>query len=462
MLLSGLAENLLTLASYHDQEAKLVRNAVPPELYGGPYKVIAARVYDFIDRYKKAPKDHIADILSDKLESKDNKREANLYADILDGIRNQAPVINKSYTLSQLQTFIDRQSLRSIAVDLTKALQRDTEESIDEAKDLLGKARTQQLSVFDPGLRLSDTKRALRFLDIQDQSFPTGIPEFDRRGFGPTRKELWMLIASTGHGKTWGLIQLAKMALLQRLRVCHISLEMGEERCSQRYFQALLAISKRKEAFNVTKFERDQLGRVTDYVEHRVTSRLSLDDPNIRSKLTKRAQRMIRLLDNVYIRDFPTGALSMRQLEAYLDNLENTERFTPDLLIVDYPDLMDLGDDELRIALDLQFKGIRGIAGKRNLAAAVVSQSHRSGAKTKTLGLENIAEAWAKNTHVDVAMTYSQTEAERKLSLARLFLAKGRNDSDKFTVVISQNYGLGQFVVDSTLMNSDYWNRIGE
>lgn len=461
-MLGALQENLLTLACYHDQEAKLVRNAVPPELYGGPYKIIAARVYDFIDRFKRAPKDHIADLLSDKLDNKENKREANLYADILDGIRGMSPSLNKPYVLSQLETFIKRQSLRSIAVELTKELQRDTEDGLEKAEHLLSQARTNQLSVFDPGLRLSDTKRALRFLDLQEQSFPIGIPEFDRRGFGPTRKELWMLIASTGMGKTWGLIQLVKMALLQRLKVVHVSLEMGEERCSQRYLQALLAISKRKETFTVTKFERDQLGRLTDFTEHRVTPRLSLDDPNIRSKLTKRALKMQRLLDNVIIKEFPTGSLSLRQLEAYLDNLEQTERFVPDLLIVDYPDLMDLGDDELRIALDNQFKGIRGIAGKRNLAAAVVSQSHRSGAKTKQLGLENIAEAWAKNTHVDVAMTYSQTEAERKLNLARLFLAKGRNDSDKFTVAISQNYGLGQFVVDSTLMVTDYWDRVGE
>lgn len=459
MLLTSLAENILTLASFHDQEAKLIRNTVPVEAYGGPYRIIARRVYDFIDRFGKAPKDHIADILSDKLEGAG--RENRLYIDILDGIKETSTTINKEYTISKLEVYVKRQALRTIAVDFTKALQKDTDESIDEAEALLNQARGQQLKVFDAGLRLSDTKRALKFLDIQDQSFNIGIPEFDRRGFGPTRKELWMLIASTGMGKTWGLIQLAKMAMLQRLKVCHISLEMGEERCAQRYVQALLAISKRKETFNVTKFQKDQLGRLIGFDDVQQKGALSFDEPHIRRRLNIRMGKMKRLLKNIMIKEFAPGTLSLRALEAYLDNLEQTAQFVPDLLIVDYPDLMQFEDEEVRLALDRLFKGVRGIAVSRNMAVAVVSQSHRSGAKTKQLGLENIAEAWAKNTHVDVGVTYSQTEAERKLGLARLFLGKGRNDSDKFTVVISQNYGLGQFVVDSTLMGNDYWEHIG-
>lgn len=461
MLLGALQENLLTLVAFHDVEAKLIRNAVTPDLYGGPYRVIAARCYDFIDRFDKAPKDHIADILSDKLDKKSGTG-ATLFADIIESLHNTAPAINIPYVLSQLETFIKRQSLRSVAVDLTKALQKDTEQGLEEAEALMAQAHTQQLTVFDSGLRLSNTKRALKFLDMQEASFPTGIPELDRRGFGPTRKELWMLIANTGYGKSWGLIQLAKMAMIHRLRVCHISLEMGEERVAQRYLQAMFAISKRKETFTVTKFQRDQLDRLTGFDDRRVTPRLTLDDPKIRTKLTRRMNKMNgRMLDNLFIKEFPGGALNVRKLQAYLDTLEQVEQFTPDLLIVDYPDLMDFDGEETRLALDALFKGIRGLAVKRNMATAVVSQSHRGAVKAKKVGIENVAEAFAKNTHCDVIMTYSQTEAERKIGLARLEVAKGRNDADKFTIAIAQNYALGQFVVDSALMVNDYWTHVG-
>ena len=111
--------------------------------------------------------------------------------------------------MTTLGTFIKRQSLRSVAVDLAKALQRDTEASLEEAEALISSANTKSLSVFDPGLRLSDKKRALEFLDIQD-SFPTGIPELDKRSFGPTRTRLWLFIGNTKAGKSWALIQLGQ------------------------------------------------------------------------------------------------------------------------------------------------------------------------------------------------------------------------------------------------------------
>lgn len=458
MLLGALQENLLTLASWDDIRAPIIRGIVGPELYGGHYRLIAARCYDYIDKYKKAPKDHLPDILMDKLEGEG--REAELYIETVESISSAREGINASYVMSQLETFIKRQSLRSVAVEFNRALLKDTEESLDEASALMAKANTATLSVFDPGIRLSD-KRSLNFLDIQEQAFSMGIPELDKRSFGPTRKELWHFIANTKSGKSWMLIQLGKMAALHRLKVCHISLEMSKERCAQRYYQSLFAISKRRETFRNTKFKKDKLGRITGYDDVRVRPPLTFDDPNIRKKLGRRIERHAdRLLDNVIIKDFPTGTLTVRAMDAYLDNLEQTERFSPDLLIIDYPRLMKLDPANMRLELDQAFIDIRGIAAKRNLAAAVVSQSHRAAAKSKQVGAENVGEAYATVANSDTNITYSQTAQEKKLGLARLFVAGGRNDEDKITVVISQQYGMGSFVVDSCLMTGTYWENI--
>ena len=62
-------------------------------------------------------------------------------------------------------------------VELSKVLQRDTEESLNEAESILSKANRQQLSVFDPGTQLSNKPRALDFLNGGTVAFPTGIPE---------------------------------------------------------------------------------------------------------------------------------------------------------------------------------------------------------------------------------------------------------------------------------------------
>lgn len=459
--LSALQENFIVLLCYDDKNCITVRNLIPPEFFGGPYAEISRRLYDYIDRYKKAPKDHIADLLADKLENKKNPREGSLYKDIILGIHDQHEGINAEYVMNQLETYVKRQSLRTIAIDLGKQLQLDTDESLEEAERLLSQARTQQASVFDAGLRLSNSDRVLDFLDQQASCFPTGIPEFDKRGFGPTRKELWLYIAAAKRGKTWMLIQLAKMAVLHRLRVCHITLEMSEERSAQRYLQSFFAMAKRKEKKIVTKFERDSLGRMVGFDEIELLPKISMDDPHVRSKLEKKIAKFgPRLLDNIIVKQFPTGSLTVRQLSSYLDSLESSDHFVPDLLIVDYPDLMKIDKDNFRLGIDEIYKELRGIAVERNLALAIVSQGNRSSEKAKQVTGGMVAEAWSKIAHADCIITYNQTEAEHKMGLARLYVSGGRNDEDKINLVISQNYATGTFVVDSVMMSNDYFQKL--
>jgi replicative DNA helicase len=96
---------------------------------------------------------------------------------------------------------------------------------------------------------------------------PTGIPELDKRDFGPTRKELWLFIAAAKRGKSWVLIQLAKMAAMHKLKVCHISLEMSQERVALRYMHAFFSLAKRDEHQFITKFERDKLGNLIGFID---------------------------------------------------------------------------------------------------------------------------------------------------------------------------------------------------
>lgn len=461
MSLGSLQENLLCILCYDDKHGAIVRNSVQPNLYSGPYMVIALRCYDYIDKYKKSPRDHIADLLSDKLQ---DDKEGDLYQDILINIRNTSENgINIEYVLHTLDLFIKRQSLRTVSVDLAKSLQRDTEDSLEQAWDLINKATKQSLKLFDPGTRLGDKSKALKFLEIANESFPTGIEELDKRGFGPTRKELWLLIANTKGGKSWSLMHLGKMAIRHRLKVVHITLEMSEARTSQRYFQSLFAVAKRPDKYPTTKFRTDELGRITGFDDVQLTPKYTLQDPDIRAKLEGCIDKWaLRQLDNIYIKEFPTGQLTIHQLKAYLDNLEATQSFVPDLLVVDYPDLMKLDKADFRLSLDEVYKELRGLAVERNIALAVVSQSHRDAAKAKVVRAANVSEAYSKIAHADCVITMTSTDGERKLGLARLFVDAGRNDEDKITILISQQYGMGSFVVSSHLMPSDYWTLIGE
>lgn len=460
MLIGGLQEDLICLLCYNKEAAPIIRGVVEPAMFGGIYRVLVTRIYEYLDRYKKPPGNHLPDLLNDKLESS-NSREAELYTETIQHVHDSREGINTEYVMTKLEVFVRGQSLRSVAIDLAKALQRDTEESLAEAEVLIAGARQQSLSVFSVGTRLSDKKAALKFLDSSTAAFPTGIPELDKRGFGPTRKELSLYIADTKRGKSWWLIQLAKMALMQRLKVAHITLEMSEDRCAQRYFQSLFALAKRNEILPAVKFERNDLGKISGFRDVRLKPKLSMDDPSIREKLEKRIDQWgSRLLDRIIIKQFPGGQLTMPLLTAYLDNLEASEQFVPDLLVLDYPDLMKLDTNNYRLEIDTVYKDLRGLMVARNMAGAIVSQGNRDGAKSKRMSTTHVGEAYTKIAHCDTIITYSQTEQEHKLGLARLHVGGGRNDSDKITIVISQQYGLGGYVIDSNLMSGVYWENL--
>jgi replicative DNA helicase len=355
--------------------------------------------------------------------------------------------------------FIRRQSLRSIAVELTKALQEDTEESLEKADRLMSQAKRNELQLFDPGTRLNDKTKALRFLDYVNESFPTGIPELDRRGFGPTRKELWMLVGDAKSGKSMSLTHLAKMAIINRLKVVHVTLEMSEGRVAQRYFQTLYSVAKRPDISELVKFKKDAKGDLLGFNSVKLAPNMTLQDSGIRQKLEQIIdKRALRHLNNIYIKEYATGYLTMPMLQGYLDNLEATHKFSPDMLIVDYPDLMKVNSDNYRLSIDQIYKDLRGMAVERNIAVAVVSQSNRAGSKKKTLGSENIAEAYSKVQHADITITLSATAAEKRLGLARLYVTNARNDEGSLTLVISQNYRTGTFAVDAAVMSSNYWD----
>jgi replicative DNA helicase len=149
---------------------------------------------------------------------------------------------------------------------------------------------------------------------------------------------------------------------------------------------------------------------------------------------------------------FPSGTLTMAMLNALLDKLERVDGFVPDLLILDYPDLMALDRNNLRISLGSLFVSLRGVAGQRNLALVTATQGGKEAAMANTVNATHVSEDYSKIFTADTIVTYSQTPKEKKSGLARLFVAAARASKDGFIVLISQAYAIGQFCMDSTFM----------
>lgn len=458
--LSGaLQENILTLLVFDDKNAKMLRAALTPQLFeSSVFREVAGHAIDFIDQFGETIKDHLPDHLESILNG-DDARKASTYKKLVDNLFMARASVNGDYVISQLHKFVRQQKLKDAVIKAVEAIE---DGRIDQAESELLLGLKSQSVAFSGGLNLSSPEDVMRVLDQpESEGFHLGIKELDDNGIIPRRKEIMCLLAPRGKGKSWFITHVAKQALLQRWSVVIITLEMSEQRYAARMLQAFFSISRREAKIQVTRLITGNDGALQDLIQERV-ERMSMQDPDARSVLGKRAKREFGRRPPFRIKEFPTGSLDLAGLEAYLEGLERFEKFTPDLILVDYPKLMKMNPLNLRVELGAMIEGLRGIAVKRNAAMGIVAQGNRESEKATLVTGDQVSEDISMLATVDTMLTYSQTPAEYQLGLARLFVEKARNEEAKSQTLITQAYGIGQFCLDSVPIRSGYWEFMGE
>ena len=463
MKLNGaVQEALLSILCFDGapEGAQFVKALVPLECYDAYFNEIAEQAFAFLDEYKKPPQEHTLDLI-DVLKGRYKERRE-IYERIYQSLIETYRGVNRRFVLDQAAAFVRYQGLKRTCLAAVDHFERDKAELLPEIEKILREGSQQQARLFDPGLILSNTERALKFLErTETDAFPTGIEQLDRLEAGPIRKGLHLFMALSGRGKTWWMVHLAKMAMLNRLKVVHITLEVSEDRLSRRYIQTLFSVSKHKATVIYQNFEKDELQRLIGMDETVLKNRPAFTDPGIHRLLTNKLS-LLKQRSPVVIKEFPTGGLKLAQLENYLDGLYSIHRITPDLLIVDGPDNMHKNIKDFRHSLQFLYEGLRGIGVERNCAVAVVSQANRSSLKAKLLNEGSVSEDFSKIATSDVVITYNQTDGEYNLGLARLYIAKNREEKGRAHVLVSQAYDIGQFCLSSVRMvkDSQYWDLI--
>ena len=454
--LSGaLQENILVLLCFDDVNGKMIRAALTPQLFeSSVFKEIAGHAIDFIDQYGETIKDHLPDHLESILKG-DDARKASTYKKLIDNLYLSKDSVNGEYVISQLHKFVRQQKLKDAVIKAVEALE---DGRIDQAEVELQKGLNSQSIAFEGGLNLGSADDVIGILDQpEEEGFDLGIEELDRHGIIPRRKEMMLFMAPRGRGKSWFITHVTKQALLQRWSAVIITLEMSEKRYAARMLQSFFSISRREAEVKVTRLITDKQGNLQDLIQEKI-ERMTMNDANIRQVISSRAKREFNRRPPVRIKEFATRSLDVAGIKAYLEGLERFEKFTPDLICVDYPDLMAIDPKNLRIELGKVLEDIRGIGVARNAAVVVVSQGNRESEKATLVTGDMAAEDISKIATSDVVLTYSQTPAEKSLNLARLFVEKARNEESKMQVLISQAYAIGQFCLDSSPIHSDYWD----
>jgi hypothetical protein len=333
--------------------------------------------------------------------------------------------------------------------------------AIGDVEEILGDLLRSREVNFDKGMRLFDIDRMFDFLSTHYSEFVTGIDVFDKRHIVPSRGSVFLDLAPTGFGKTWGLIHKGKHALMQRKRVLHISLEMPEEQVAQRYIQSLFSIPKHPAKTFLSTLLFDKRGRLNGFDRDVIIPKITFDDKDVRRRVLAKLKPFINRLP-IVIKRFPPRSLSMNQLRAFLDTLEATEGFIPDMIILDYIGIAKTDVKNHRIELGRLMEDFRAICIERNAAGATAAQTSRASMDARQVKAQHVGEDISLIQTADVAVTYSQTPAEKKLNLARLFVSKSRAEDDKFGAIITQSYQLGQYALESAYLDYHYYDHLDD
>lgn len=457
----ALQENILTLLCFDTQACPVIIAAVDTSLFeSGVYRTIADRSIAYFRKYKKAPSDHLPDLLEGLLDSK-KRSQARMYAEALHDLKDLSGDINRKFVLDELHKFVRQQSLRQ---SITIAAEQLQQGNLDAAERELLDGLKKRIVVFEKGMTVTEAINTTSLYDPQQDLIRTGIQPFDDDGVCPAPGELFTIMALAKRGKTWWMQSIGKYAAMQRKKVLHITLEMSEEKIARRYVQSFFAMTRRPEVFSIPIIKRDDRDRFLSLSLKRMRKRPALTDAATKKRVKGRAERFGKKFDRILIKQFPTNQLTTDGLYAYLEMLNQEQSFHPDLLIVDYADLMKIDSANLRVDTGRIYKDLRGMAVDLNVAVVTASQSNRSGEDARLLTMKNFAEDYSKAGISDNIVTYNQTPAEKELGLARLFSVAARDEKSGQTVLITQSYSSGQFALDAVRLTSSktYWDQIDE
>jgi hypothetical protein len=112
------------------------------------------------------------------------------------------------------------------------------------------------------------------------------------------------------------------------------------------------------------------------------------------------------------------------------------------------------------VSLGRTVEELRGLAGKRNLALVCPHQGNRSSLGARRVRSNMAGEDVSVVQTADTVFAFSRTDAEERLGLGRLSVEHVRNRRGGLTLVLSQAYGIGQYVLSSADMQQAYWEKL--
>jgi replicative DNA helicase len=357
-------------------------------------KWIVEHILDYYEEYKSTPTIDVFKVEISKLDDKATQKS------IVEQLKLAFTTLDNTdlqYVKDEFSAFCINQNLKDAiiqSVDLLKA------GSYDRIKELVDKAMKVGVEtdlgtdyVLDYEERTSDEARIVvsTGFEILDDLMQGGL----------SGGELAVVVAPSGIGKSWVLCALGAAAVKAGKTVVHYSMELSEKYVGNRY----------------------------DTVFTQITSADLVDKKDeIRDKIRK-------LRGKLLIKYFPPKSVSSNKLKVHIEKMISNGH-TPDLIIIDYADLMISHSNKSDSTYAEQggiYIDLRGMGGEMGIPIWTASQSTRSSINEEVIEADKIADSYAKVMNADFIMSLSRKSKDKLNNTARMYIMKNRFGQDGIT-----------------------------
>mgnify|MGYP001595239919 CR=1 FL=1 len=453
-----LQESILAVLVGDDEEGGKFARRLDPEKFDGDYEEVARRAGRYWATYNRAPKSQIDELFIDIAKDKTGRglTYSQLFVHLLMAYQDG---INTQFLFDSVDKFERKQDLKRLTQNISQAVQAKEEAALEECDKWIDDYRRQRVEAGGKRRTAFEVDSILGSLGKISREFDTGIGPLDKGYVIPARSELMALLGTSGSGKSWGLVHIAKRALFRRRKVLYVTCEMSPDAVMSRFYQSILAVPKRSSDADVTRFLLDD-GKVAGFARERVQADFALLDSNAPTEVSTKLRNLGWMFKNIIVTGYSMGELTPARLEAALDYEATVHSFVPDMVMVDYLGIMKVDTKDMRISMGQNAKDLRGIAQRRNIAMVIAQQISREGKNVEEAGrlvdVQHTAEDWSLIGTADIALTMSRTKLESELGLMRLLTAKVRGEQSQYTVLCTQDYPRGQFVLETYRMPNKY------
>jgi replicative DNA helicase len=317
---------------------------------------------------------------------------------------------DRRFVQDRLSDFVTKRSVRDAILGAVDQLKSGDYGAI---RDCIEEATIAGATAIAPdvGLRFTNAREKLaRYVEHNSSVFrsPLDIEKLDNALLGGVEPGRLVIALGPAHrGKTLFMVHVGACTLLRGKTVVHITLEDGEAATSLRYD-----------------------GRLTGIPVNEIRSNLDQH----RKTIIKRTKK---LKGSLIIRGWGPDEVSVTDIRAYLRMLELREKIIPDLVIVDYIDLLRPYRNQSESWFELRdtVRALKQLGADFRCPIVTASQTNREGFDAEDLNMSTIATCIDKVNVADIVIGLCQTPVELKKNKMRLSLLKNRQSGKAGTVV---------------------------